>query len=147
TGGSDVQIDPDNPNVIFAGLWETRQGPWENGVWSGTNGGLFKSTDGGNTWKPLTNGLPAVIQAAVAISPNSHNRLYASVAGQQGTAIYRSDDAGESWSRATQDPRPAARIGGGDLPLLAIDPKNPDILYSDSTVTWKSTDGGITWTG
>src|SRR3954462_14073851 len=71
TGGSDVQIDPASPQVIYAGLWEARQGPWENGAWSGTSGGLFKSIDGGNTWRPLTNGLPdGVVQADVTISPS-----------------------------------------------------------------------------
>src|SRR5437588_2263732 len=58
TGASDVEFDPKNPDVVYACLWETRQGPWENGAWSGTNGGIFKSIDGGNTWKPLTRGLP-----------------------------------------------------------------------------------------
>src|SRR5579859_2240821 len=53
TGGCDVQIDPTNPSVVYAALWEGRQGPWENGAWSGTNGGIFKSTDGGATWRKL----------------------------------------------------------------------------------------------
>ena len=56
TGGNDVDIDPVNPNIVYATLWEERQGPWENAVWAGTGGGIFKSTDGGTTWKPLTNG-------------------------------------------------------------------------------------------
>jgi hypothetical protein len=58
TGGSDVEIDPSNPDLVYAALWEARQGPWENGAWNGTNGGMFKSTDGGNTWRPLMKGLP-----------------------------------------------------------------------------------------
>ena len=58
TGGKDVDIDPSNPDIVYATLWEQRQGPWENGAWSGTNGGIFKSADGGTTWKPLTQGLP-----------------------------------------------------------------------------------------
>ena len=147
TGGSDVELDPTSPDIVYAGMWEQRQGPWENGEWHGTNGGLFKSTDGGNTWRQLTKDLPPVVQVAVAIAPSNSKRLYASVAGTQGIGIYRSDDAGESWERTTTDPRPLGRIGGGDLPLLAIDPKNPDILYSDSTVVWKSADAGKTWTG
>ena len=63
-----------------------------------------------------------------------------------GWAFYRSDDAGESWTKATDDPRPAMKIGGGDLPIPAVDPKNPDVVYSASIVTMRSTDGGKTWT-
>ena len=150
TGGSDVELDPASPDTVFAALWEARQGPWENGAWSGTGGGIFKSTDGGTTWRQLTKGLPAegIVQADIAIAPSDPRRVYASVAiSQFSTGIYRSDDAGESWSRVTADPRPAARIGGGDLPVLAVDPRSPDIVYSASVVTWKSKDGGKTWTG
>ncbi len=149
TGASDLEFDPKNPDVVYACLWETRQGPWENGAWSGTSGGIFKSTDGGTTWKPLTKGLPdeGVVQADVAIAPSNPNRLYASVASPREVGIYRSDDAGESWTRITTDARPAGRIGGGDLPVPVVHPTNPDIVIMASTVTWKSTDGGKTWTG
>ena len=149
TGGSDVEIDPSNPDQVYAALWEARQGPWENGAWSGTNGGMFKSTDGGNTWRLLTKGLPeeGVTQAAIAIAPSRPSRVYAAVASGRSTGLYRSDDSGENWSRVTSDARPASRIGGGDLPVPAVDPKNPDIVYSASVVTWKSVDGGKTWTG
>jgi len=51
-GASDLEFDPTNPDIVYASLWQTRQGPWENGAWAGTNGGLFKSADGGTTWKP-----------------------------------------------------------------------------------------------
>jgi photosystem II stability/assembly factor-like uncharacterized protein len=148
TGGSDVAIDPANPDTVYAALWETRQGPWENSSWDGKNGGIFKSTDGGATWRQLTQGLAdGVTQANLAIAPSDPKRIYASIASGRGTGIYRSDDAGESWTRITTDPRPATRIGGGDLSVPAVDPKNPDIVYSASIVTWKSIDGGKTWTG
>jgi photosystem II stability/assembly factor-like uncharacterized protein len=148
TGASDVAIDPTNPEVIYAALWEARQGPWENAAWSGPGGGMFKSIDGGTTWKPIMTGIPdGFIQANIAIAPSNTRRLYASVAAGGSVAIYRSDDAGEHWARATTDTRPAGRIGGGDLSVPAVDPKNPDVLYVASTVTWKSTDGGKTWTG
>ena len=155
TGGNDVDIDPSNPDTVYATMWEERQGPWENSVWAGTNGGIFKSTDGGTTWKPLTNGLPVVVQANLAISPANPKRLFATVAGYEkpGTGsdrgavgIYRSDDAGETWTRITTDARPAGRIGGGDLPMPILHPKDPDVLIMASTVSWKSTDGGKTWT-
>ena len=138
TGGNDVDIDPSNPETVYATMWEERQGPWENSVWAGTNGGIFKSVDGGTTWKPLTNGLPVVVQANLAISPANPKRLYAAVAGldkagtgaDRGAAgIFRSDDAGETWTRITTDARPAGRIGGGDLPMPILHPKDPDVLH------------------
>ncbi|MGA9997818.1 MAG: hypothetical protein WBP93_20550 [Pyrinomonadaceae bacterium] len=148
TGGADVQIDPTSPNTVYASLWEARQGPWENGAWNGTGGGIFKSTDGGKTWNQLTKGLPdGIVQANIAIAPSSPKRLFAAVASMTGANLYASDDGGESWSVATTDPRPAIRIGGGDLPVLRFDPKNADVIYSASIVCWKSTDGGKTWTG
>ena len=148
TGGNDVVLDPSNPDTVYATMWEARQGPWENGAWSGTGGGIFKSSDGGKTWRQLTNGLSqdGVVQANLAIAPSNPQRLYAAIATTRGTGIYRSDDAGESWSQTTTDARPALRIGGGDCPVPAVDPKNPDIVYSASVVTWKSSDAGKTWT-
>jgi photosystem II stability/assembly factor-like uncharacterized protein len=151
TGGSELAFEPGNPDVVYACLWETRQGPWENAAWSGAGGGIFKSTDGGTTWRPLTNGLgtgaEGVVQANLAIAPSNPKRIYAAIALGRATGIFRSDDAGETWARATQDARPASRIGGGDLPRLAVNPKNPDIVIVASTVSWKSVDGGKTWTG
>ncbi len=151
TGGSDLAFDPENSEIIYAALWEAQEGPWENAEWNGTGGGIFKSADGGSTWRQLTHGLPAgkngIIQANLAVAPSNPHRVYASIATvPRGTSIYRSDDAGENWSRITSDRRPSARIGGGDLPRLAVHPKNPDIVFSDSVVTWKSIDGGKTWT-
>jgi photosystem II stability/assembly factor-like uncharacterized protein len=153
-GGSDVQIDPSNPDTVYAALWELRLGPWEDGnEYQGTNGGLFKSTDGGKNWKPLTNGLPkGVIQVNLTIALSQPSRLFAAIASARGetgqgseVAIYRSDDGGESWQRITNDARPAGRIGGGDLPMPKVDTKNPDVVYVTSTVTMKSTDGGKNW--
>jgi len=150
TGASDVEIDPTNPDVVYASMWEAREGPWEdnNGV-NGTGGGLFKSSDGGNTWRPLTNGLPKDLsQIYVAIAPSDPRRLYATVAVASGPlAIYRSDDAGENWSKTTDDPRPSGRIGGGDLAVPRVDSKNADVVYCASTVTMRSEDGGKTWSG
>ena len=155
TGGDDVVLDPANPATVYASLWESRLGPWEDGnQYEGTHGGLFKSTDGGDTWKQLTKGLPEnVVQVHIAVSPSDENRLYATVATARqggygsgsGLGVYRSDDAGESWYKVTEDPRPAMKIGGGDLPEPAVDPKNADVVYSASIVTVRSTDGGRTW--
>lgn len=149
TGGSDVEIDQSNPDVIYASMWEMREGPWEdNNGFNGTNGGLFKSIDNGKTWHPLTNGLPKdLAQINVAIAPSDSRRLYATIAAASGKlSVYRSDDAGENWTQITNDPRASGRIGGGDLPIPRVDPKNPDIVYVASTVTMRSADGGKTWT-
>jgi len=150
TGASDVEIDPSNPDTIYASMWEAREGPWEDGnLFNGNGGGLFKSSDGGTTWHPLTNGLPKDLsQINVAIAPVDSRRLYATIAMSSGKlAFYRSDDAGDSWAQATDDPRPSGRIGGGDLAVPKVDSKNADIVYCVSTVTMRSTDGGKTWSG
>lgn len=147
TGGGDVEIDPQNPDIVYASLWDTVSGPWEdNNEYNGPNSGLYKSTDGGSNWTQLTQGLPQdVIQAYFAIAPSQPSRVYATVAAGRGVGIYRTDDAGTSWTRITDDRRPTGRIGGGDLCVPKVDPKNPDVLYITSTVSWKSVDGGKTW--
>jgi photosystem II stability/assembly factor-like uncharacterized protein len=148
-GADDVLIDPTDSNIVYATLWEARQGPWENGAWNGSNGGIFKSTDGGATFQQLTGGLPKdIIQAHIAIAESNPKRLFASVGFKPNSvALYRSDDAGQTWTQATSDTRPAGRIGGGDLSVPRFNPKDPDMIIVTSTVTWKSTDGGKTWSG
>ncbi len=148
-GASDVLIDPSNPEIVYATLWEAREGPWENGAWNGAGGGIFKSTDGGQTFTQLTGGLPKdIIQAHIAIAESNPNRLMASVASKpNNVGLYRSDDAGATWAQITTDPRPAGRIGGGDLSVPRFNPKDENMVIVTSTVTWKSTDGGKTWTG
>lgn len=147
TGAVQVSFDPNNPNIIYADMWAGRQGPWENGQWNGPESGLFKSTDGGNTWKKLTKGLPTTQQGlgriGFAIAPTNSNRLYATVdAGRYG-GVYRSDDAGESWYLLSNDGRYWGR--GSDFAEIKVDPTNADIVYSANVVTWKSTDGGKNW--
>ena len=155
TGGSAVAIDPVQPQIVYGALWQTRLGPWEDkNEFQGSGGGLFKSTDGGTSWRRLTAGLPAdLAQINIAIAPSAPQRLYATVGTTEpgeyssaaGLGVFRSDDGGESWIRITSDPRPALRIGGGDLPVVRVDPTNADVVYSASIVTMKSSDGGRTW--
>jgi photosystem II stability/assembly factor-like uncharacterized protein len=167
TSANDVRLDPRDSNTVYAALWQQQQGFYENGAFGGTSGGIFKSTDGGSTWKPLTTGLPAVQQANLAIAPSDPKVVYAMLAsgggaagggrggrggrggGGGGVGLYKSTDGGEHWSLAsgsrTADPRPLARIGGGDLPTITVDPKNENVVYSCSTVFWRTDDGGVTW--
>jgi photosystem II stability/assembly factor-like uncharacterized protein len=149
TGAVQVAFDPKNSNIIYADMWAGRQGPWENGAWNGPESGLFKSTDGGNTWKKLTTGFPTTQQGlgriGFAIAPTDPNRLYATVeAPPQLGGIYRSDDAGETWKKSTGDNRYYGR--SSDFAELKVDPTNADIVYSANVVTWKSVDGAKTWT-
>lgn len=149
TGASDLAFDPRDPNTVYAVLWESRQAPWENGVWNGPGSGLYKSTDGGQTWRRLTRGLPTFAEGlgriGIGIAPSDPNRIYATVEQRGAGSIYRSDDAGESWKRMTTDPRIAMRPS--DAAEVVVDPRNPDVVYSVTIVTWKSTDGGKTWAG
>ena len=147
TGASQVDFAPDNPDVIYAVLWAARQGPWENGEWQGPNSGLFKSTDGGDTWRQLVNGLPTTQQGlgriGLGISRSNPNIIYATVDAPQLGGIFRSDDAGENWHRVCTDARTWGR--GSDFAEIKPDPKNPETVYVANTCTYKSTDGGKTF--
>jgi photosystem II stability/assembly factor-like uncharacterized protein len=147
TGAVQVSFDPKNSNIIYADLWAGRQAPWENGSWNGPESGLFKSTDGGTTWKKLTTGLPTAQQGlgriGFAIAPSDPNRIYATVESPRFGGVYRSDDAGDSWKLLTNDNRYFGR--SSDFAELKVDPINEDIVYSANVVTWKSIDGGKTW--
>jgi photosystem II stability/assembly factor-like uncharacterized protein len=150
TGASEVQIDLQHSNIVFAGMWQRQEAPWENGSFGGADGGLYRSTDGGDTWKKLTgNGLPDdILQVQLTISPSDPRRIYGAIAPVHGAVgLYRSDDGGDHWVHTPDnDSRPEDRIGGGDVPVPLVDPKDPDTLYVASIVTWKSTDAGRTWT-
>ena len=154
-GARDVDIDPANPDVVYATFWEDRQGPWENASWNGTGGGMFKSTDGGTTWRPLTNGLPqGLLHAEITIAPSQSQRLYAIVAtaggggrggGQAGGGgvFYRSDDGGETWAKPTTDNRAGnQRVSESNI---VVHPTNPDDVIVTDIVTFRSKDGGKTW--
>jgi len=148
TGAIDVVMDPADPNTIYAALWEARQGPWENGQFSGPGSGLFKSTDGGTTWHKIGNGLPTFEQdglgrIGITVAPSMPSRMFATVDARRNAGLYRSDDGGETFHLATPDTRVSTRES--DFAEVKVDPKNPDVVYTASVVTWKSTDGGKTF--
>jgi len=148
TGAADVVLDPSNPAILYAVLWEARQAPWENGVFSGSGSGIYKSIDGGDTWRPLTNGLPTfeadgLGRIGLAVAPSDPNRLYATVELRSSAFLYRSDDGGEHWRRASEDARVVSRAS--DFAEVKVHPANPDIVFTGSVVAWKSVDGGRTF--
>ena len=152
TGAAELVMDPANAQVLYAGLWAARVAPWE--VRSGTSiemagSGLYESRDGGTTWQPLSKGLPGaeagVARIGLAIAPSDSKRIYASVEADKKAGVYRSDDAGETWTQVNEDHRIGGR-GPGAMGI-AVSPDNPDVVYVENTTTWKSTDGGKTFVG
>ncbi|HTK27410.1 MAG TPA: hypothetical protein VL327_12680 [Pyrinomonadaceae bacterium] len=145
-GAIDVAIDPTDSKTVYATLWNTRRPPWSIYPPSyGPGGGIFKSTDGGNTWKPLENGIPVEGQGriGITISPTNPRRLYAIVDAKAG-GLYRSDDAGASWKLISDQKRLWGR--GWYFCKIVVDPKDQDTVYVSNTSVYKSTDAGQTWT-
>jgi photosystem II stability/assembly factor-like uncharacterized protein len=157
-GAFDLALDPSEPKTLYASLWAARQPPWETtdgGSFehpqSGT--GLYKSTDGGTTWKRLEGGLPAQAQGlgriSLAVAPSDPKRVYAfadvvvkNMTGK-GAGVYRSDDGGSAWTLMNETDRITER--GSDLVQLAVDPRDRDAVYETNTSTYKSTDAGKTF--
>ena len=145
---------PRTRDIVYAALWAARQGPWENGGWTGTGGGIFKSTDGGTTWQQLTQGTARTDgdrlgRIGIAIAPSDpdaalRHRRCATASG----GIYRSDDAGESWTQITQRQR-VRRAGSAAATSPRSDGRSEEPghrVSSPAPSSWKSTDGGKTWT-
>lgn len=148
TGAVDVVVDPADPNTLYAVLWEARQGPWENGQFSGPGSGLFKSTDGGTTWRKIGKGLPTfeddgLGRIGITVAPSMPTRMFATVDARRNGGLYRSDDAGETWHSSTTDERVVSRAS--DFAEVKVDPTNADVVYTASVVAWKSVDGGKTF--
>jgi photosystem II stability/assembly factor-like uncharacterized protein len=150
TGAVDLAFDPSQTQTVYAVLWSARQGPWEyENDYRGPGSGLFRSTDGGTTWRPLTRGLPTAEQGlgriGIAVAPNDPKRLYALVqASSAWGGLFRSDDAGESWQRVNTEERIWGR--GDDFAEVKVDPKNHDLIYVANTSTYRSADGGRSFT-
>ncbi len=148
TGAIQVEMDPNNSNILFAALWEHQEGPWENAKFSGPNSGLYKSTDGGETWRNLVTGLPGAEQGlgriGVAIAPSNSKRMYATVDAKEKGGVYTSDDAGESWSLVTTEGRLWGR--GSDFAEIKVHPTNENTVFVGNVASYKSVDGGKHWT-
>jgi photosystem II stability/assembly factor-like uncharacterized protein len=145
TGINDLTMDVKNPRILYAGAWRVERKPWA--LLSGNeSGGIFKSTDSGDTWEKLEGGLPTglVGKIAVSVSPANPDRIWALIEaeGERG-GVYRSDDAGKSWNRINGD----AKLRQRPWYYLHIyaDPKDENTVYALNTGFYKSIDGGKTF--
>src|SRR5271169_1442365 len=144
TGGIDITFDPTNANILYAALWQARRTPWSMDS-GGPGSGLYKSIDGGTTWKELKgHGLPEGVlgRIGVTVSGANPNRVYAVVEAEKG-GIHRSDDGGESWRLMTDDHR--FRQRAWYYSHIFADPKATDTVYILNTAAYRSNDGGKTF--
>lgn len=143
-GAADVEIQPGNPNVLFATMWRGQRKPWT--IISGSeDGGVYKSTDGGDHWTKLGGGLPTGLfgRANIGVSDAAPNRVYALIEAKPGGGLYRSDNAGASWQLANGDGKLVTRPFY--YTTLGVDPVNPDLVYVGNEDWFKSVDGGKTF--
>jgi photosystem II stability/assembly factor-like uncharacterized protein len=150
-GAIDLAFDPSTAQTLYAALWNTRRPPWS--IYppsSGPGSGLYKSIDGGDTWQQLTSGLPAegVGRIGVAVAPSARTRVYAIIDAQEAKdakegGLYRSDDAGATWTKASGDARIWGR--GWYFGKVVVDPSSPDLVYLSNTGVYRSRDGGRTF--
>lgn len=143
TGAVDLSIDPRSPAVLYAGMWQVRRRPW-NLDSGGPGSGLYKSTDGGDTWRALTGGLPAGVKGriGVAVSPVRSSRVWAIVEAADG-GVFRSDDAGATWIRTNGES--TIRERAWYYSHIVADPADLDTVYVLTLQINRSTDGGRTF--
>ena len=141
-GVSDLEIDPTNPNILYAGMWSFERKPWTHRSGS-EKGGVFKSIDGGRTWNKLTNGLPRMIgRIGVRVAPSNTDVVYAIVEAKEGT-LYRSDDRGETFKQVSKDNKIVSR--GFYYTRLRVDPTNENHVYAVASTLYVSVDAGKTF--
>ncbi|MGH7466719.1 MAG: hypothetical protein ACRENP_01915 [Longimicrobiales bacterium] len=142
-GGMDVELQPGNPNVVYAWMNRIERKPWS--IISGSRlGGFYKSTNGGNSWTRITTGLPNELigKGNLAVTAANPNRIYALVEAKPGGGLYRSDDAGQSWQLV--NPQGSLVQRPFYYTTLGADPTNADVVYAGAERFFKSSDGGKT---
>jgi photosystem II stability/assembly factor-like uncharacterized protein len=141
-GASDIDIDQNNPNILYAGMWKFERKPWT--FTSGDEkGGVFKSLDGGRTWKHLTNGLPKLMgRIGLRVAPSNSNVLYVIAETKEGT-LYRSDDRGETFHQVSKEARIVSR--GFYYTRVRVDPLDENRVYAVASTLFVSIDGGKTF--
>ncbi|MDB4887485.1 MAG: glycosyl hydrolase repeat-containing protein [Gemmatimonadetes bacterium] len=143
SGASDLSMDPTNPRILYAAFWDHQRLPWQ--VRSGGAGsGIWKSTDGGDSWTRLAEGLPKLMgKIGVAVSPASPDRVYAIIEAEKG-GLFRSDDAGKTWRLLSEDRLIQTR--SWYYMNVTADPANADVVYVMNAPVMKSIDGGARFT-
>ncbi|WP_164155682.1 VPS10 domain-containing protein [Sandarakinorhabdus rubra] len=144
-GAADLEFQADDPKVLYAAMWHGIRRPWT--ITSGsTDGGLYKSTDGGETWTKLGGGLPTGLfgRANVGVSKSAPNRLYALIEAKPGMGLYHSNDYGKSWTLVNSEGRLTTRPFY--YTTLGVDPNNADVVFVGNEGWFKSTDGGKKFT-
>lgn len=145
TGASDLAMNPRNPRILYAGMWRTERKPWTN-ISGGPEGGVYKSTDGGDTWTRLSGGLPTglVGKVGVTVSPANPDRVWAILEAEPLGGVYRSDDAGKTWTRTNSENN--LRQRAWYYSRIEADPVDENTVYALNTSMYRSIDGGRTFT-
>jgi len=147
TGAIDLAADPADPQIVYAALYQARRTPWEQYAPNeGPGSGLYKSSDGGATWTPLTgHGLPAgpLGRIGLAVGGGRDGRVYALIGAKTEPGLYRSDDRGATWRLAGSDPRLTSR--NWYFCRVTVDPENSDVVYVPNVALLESSDGGRTF--
>jgi len=141
-GVADLEIDPTNPNILYAGMWSFERKPWTHRSGS-EKGGVYKSIDGGRTWNKLTNGLPKLMgRIGIRVAPSNPNVVYVIVEAKEGT-LYRSDDRGETFKNASKNTDIVSR--GFYYTRVRVDPTNENHIFAVASTLFTSVDGGKTF--
>ncbi len=143
-GAADLELQPGNPKTVFATMWRGQRKPWTI-ISGGREGGIYKSTDGGDSWSKLTYGLPSGLfgRSNVGVSEAAPNRLYALIEAKPGHGLYRSDDAGANWTLVNGEDRLVTRPFY--YTTLGVDPNDPDVVFVGNEAWFRSADGGKTF--
>lgn len=146
TGAVSLIINPQNPRVLYAGMWRAERKPWTM-ISGSEDGGVYQSIDGGDTWKKLAGGLPTGLTGKIGLtlSPANPDRVWAIIEAEPAGGVYRSDDAGKTWKRINQENK--LRQRAWYYTHMVADPQDVNTVYALNTGLYRSVDGGKTYEG